>query len=50
MITDSNGCTAESSLVVSSNANPIPTMTGDFGLCTGGSTDLATANEYITYQ
>ncbi len=50
-VTDANGCTGVTSIVVSENTPPIPTITGDNTICEGQETIMLDAGiGYITYD
>src|SRR5690606_33624021 len=48
-VTDINGCTGNSSVTITENALPTPSITGNLSFCDGGSTllDAGTYNAYL---
>ncbi|MFT4665072.1 MAG: gliding motility-associated-like protein [Patescibacteria group bacterium] len=50
IITDDNGCTAETSLDIVQNQNPDPSILGPSSFCSGNATSLSVDGNYAIYQ
>ncbi len=50
IITDANGCTAETSLDVVQNQNPNPSILGPSSFCSGNAASLSVDGNYAIYQ
>jgi gliding motility-associated-like protein len=49
-VTDVNGCTAESSLAVTQNQEPVISIIGPTSFCSGNSVNLSVTGSYTAYQ
>jgi gliding motility-associated-like protein len=49
-VTDNNGCTAEYSLTVTQNQEPVISIIGPASFCSGNSVNLSVTGSYVAYQ
>ncbi|MFT5384476.1 MAG: hypothetical protein ACI81W_001877, partial [Saprospiraceae bacterium] len=49
-VTDANGCTGETSVVLIENPNPVPTIAGSTTFCVGNSTIIDAGSGYDLYE